>query len=147
MGYYWNAALTKLDGGPFTLSFGAYAQIVPPVVEAAGYDPSQIAWPWTLLVYAGTYAEFILPLLVVVGLFGRLAALGMTGFIAVQSYVDAAFHGVAGADLGAWFDRFPDALLLDQRLLWAFPLVYLVIRGPGLLSADAFLRRWWQARS
>ena len=140
-GYYWNAAQTKLDGGLFTLSIGAYAQIVPPVVEAVGYDVTQVAWPWTLLVYAGTYAEFILPVLVVIGLFGRLSALGMLGFIVVQSYVDVAFHGVGGADLGAWFDRFSNALILDQRLLWAFPLMYIVIKGPGLLSVDALLGR------
>ncbi|MEM1285337.1 MAG: DoxX family protein [Pseudomonadota bacterium] len=140
-GYYWNAAQTKLDGGLFTLSFGAYAQIVPPVVEAAGYDPSQIALPWTLLVYAGTYAEFVLPVLVVIGLFGRLAALGMVGFIFVQSYVDLAFHGVTAEVAGTWFDRFPDAIIYDQRLLWLFPLIYLVLKGPGLISVDAVLGR------
>ncbi|MGD1887142.1 MAG: DoxX family protein [Cohaesibacteraceae bacterium] len=140
-GYYWNAAQTKLDGGLFTLSFGAYAQIVPPVVEAAGYDPSQIAFPWTLLVYAGTYAEFVLPVLVVIGLFGRLAALGMVGFIFVQSYVDLAFHGVTAEIAGTWCDRFPDAIIYDQRLLWLFPLIYLVLKGPGLISVDAVLGR------
>ncbi|MEM6382136.1 MAG: DoxX family protein [Pseudomonadota bacterium] len=140
-GYYWNAAQTKLDGGLFSLSIGAYAQIVPPVIEAVGYDVTQIAWPWTLLVYAGTYAEFLLPILVTIGLFTRLSSLGMLGFIVVQSYVDVAFHGVADADIGAWFDRFQNAIILDQRLLWAFPLIYLVIKGPGLLSADSVLGR------
>lgn len=145
-GYYWNAALTKLDGGLFTLSFGAYAQIVPPVVEAAGYDPSQIALPWTLLVYAGTYSEFILPVLVVIGLFGRLTALAMIGFIFVQSYVDLTFHGVTAEIAGAWFDRFPDAIIYDQRLLWLFPLIYLVLKGPGLISVDAILGKVFARR-
>ncbi|MBV6656380.1 MAG: DoxX family protein [Devosiaceae bacterium] len=145
-GYYWNAAQTKLDGGLFSLSVGAYAQIVPPVIEATGYDVSQVALPWTLLVYAGTYAEFLLPILVVIGLFGRLSALGMIGFVVVQSYVDVAFHGVADDALGAWFDRFQNSIILDQRLLWVFPLTYLVLKGPGLLSADALAGRIMNTR-
>ena len=34
-------------------------------------------------VWMGTYAEFVIPFLVVVGLFTRLSALAMMGFIAV----------------------------------------------------------------
>ena len=145
-GYYWNAALTKIDGSIFSLSTGAYAQIIPPIIEAAGYDKSAVPLPWTLLVYAGTYAEFILPVLLVIGLFGRLAALGMIGFIFVQSYVDLTFHGVDAETAGAWFDRFPDAVIFDQRLLWLFPLLYLVLKGPGLLSVDALLGRLFGQR-
>ncbi|MFN3170359.1 MAG: DoxX family protein [Hyphomicrobiales bacterium] len=140
-GYYWNAALTKIDGSIFTLSTGAYAQIIPPVIEAAGYDKSAVALPWTALVYAGTYAEFVLPILLVIGLFGRLAAFGMIGFVIVQSYVDLTFHGVDAETAGAWFDRFPDSIIFDQRLLWLFPLIYLVLKGPGLISVDALLGR------
>lgn len=140
-GYYWNAALTKIDGSIFELSTGAYAQIIPPIIEAAGYDKSAVALPWTALVYAGTYAEFVLPILLVIGLFGRLAALGMIGFVIVQSYVDLTFHGVDAETAGAWFDRFPDSIIYDQRLLWLFPLIYLVLKGPGLLSVDGLLGR------
>ncbi|MFN3227139.1 MAG: DoxX family protein [Hyphomicrobiales bacterium] len=140
-GYYWNAALTKIDGSVFELSTGAYAQIIPPIIEAAGYDKSAVALPWTALVYAGTYAEFVLPVLLVIGLFGRLAALGMIGFVIVQSYVDLTFHGVDAETAGAWFDRFPDSIIFDQRLLWLFPLIYLVLKGPGLLSVDGLLGR------
>ncbi len=139
--YYWNAALTKIDDSIFELSTGAYAQIIPPVIEAAGYDKSAVALPWTALVYAGTYAEFVLPVLLVIGLFGRLAALGMLGFVVVQSYVDTTFHGVDAETAGAWFDRFPDAIIFDQRLLWAFPLIYLVLKGPGLFSVDGLVGR------
>ena len=127
LAYYWNAALTKIDGSILTLSTGAYAQIIPPVIEAAGYDKSAVALPWTVLVYAGTYAEFVLPVLLVVGLFGRLAALGMIGFVVVQSYVDLTYHGVDAQTAGACFYRFPDAVIFDQRLLWVFPLLYLVL--------------------
>jgi putative oxidoreductase len=140
-GYYWNAALTKIDGSLLELSTGAYAQIIPPIIEAAGYDKSAVALPWTVLVYAGTYAEFVLPVLLVIGLFGRLAAFGMIGFVIVQSYVDRTYHGVDLETAGAWFDRFPDGLIFDQRLLWLFPLIYLVLKGPGLLSVDGLFGR------
>ncbi|MEM6711410.1 MAG: DoxX family protein [Pseudomonadota bacterium] len=145
-GYYWNAAQTKLDDSLFTLSTGAYAQVVPPIIEAVGYDKTAVPLGWTLLVYAGTYAEFILPVLVVVGLFSRPAALGMLVFIVVQSYVDMAFHGVDAETAGMWFDRFQNSIIFDQRLLWAFPLIYIVLRGPGLLSLDTVLSRWASTR-
>ena len=144
--YYWNAAQTKLDGSLFTLSTGAYAQIVPPIIEAAGYDRTAVPLFWTVIVYAGTYAEFILPILLVVGLFSRPAALGMIVFIIVQSYVDLTFHGVDAETAGMWFDRFQDAIIFDQRLLWAFPLLYVVFKGPGLISLDTLLGRWASSR-
>ncbi|WP_322097188.1 hypothetical protein [Pelagibius sp. Alg239-R121] len=62
----------------------------------------------------------------------------MIGFVAVQSFVDIVFHGADEKTVGALFDRFSDAVILDQRSLWLFLLVYLVIRGPGLLSLDHF---------
>lgn len=143
--YFWNAAMTKLGDGPFgflNLSAGAYVQIVPPIMEAAGYDPAAVAFlPWGLIVHLGTYAEIVLPILVVIGLFTRLAALGMIGFVAVQTYVDIAFHGADETTIGALFDRFPDAAIMDQRTLWLVPLVYLVVKGAGAVSLDHLLAR------
>jgi putative oxidoreductase len=93
------------------------------------------------VVLAGTYAEFILPLLIVIGLFTRLASLGMIGFVIVQSLTDIYGHGATdGKTLGALFDRFPDAVILDQRLFWVFLLAVLVVKGAGALSVDALLR-------
>ena len=43
--------------------------------------------------------------------------------------------------IGGWFDRIPDAMLMDQRLLWIFPLIVLVIKGAGALSIDRALMR------
>ena len=144
-GYYWTSALTKIgDGvfGAFAISDGAYMQILPSVMEANGYDSSAIAtFPWGLIVAAGTYAEFLLPALIVLGLATRLSALGMLVFVAVQSWVDVAFHGVDAATVGALFDRQPGSVILDQRLLWAFLLSVLVVKGPGLVSLDALARR------
>ena len=143
--YYINSAMTKVgDGiaGFFSVQPGAYMQIVPPVMEGAGFDPSQVAFfPWQIIVVLGTYSEFLLPILIVIGLFTRLAALGMIVFVVVQSYVDVAFHGADERTIGALFDRFPDAAIMDQRLLWVFVLSVLVIKGGGLLSLDKLLRR------
>jgi len=145
--YFFNSALTKIGDGLFgflTTTDNAYFQILPTVVESYDFDASQIPFfPYDIIVMAGTYAEFVLPVLVVVGLFTRLAALGMVGFVLVQSYVDIAFHGADESTIGAWFDRLSDATILDQRALWVFLLIYLVIRGPGLVSLDhVFSLRW-----
>ncbi|GGE59989.1 DoxX family protein [Actibacterium pelagium] len=142
--YFWKSGLTKLgDGfaGLFSPSLGAYAQIFPKAMEAAGYDPSQLGTFHTLVVLAGTYAEFILPLLIVIGFATRLAALGMIGFVVVQSLTDLFGHGgIEHAEtLGAWFDKTPDSLILDQRLFWMVVLITLVIKGAGPLSVDRFL--------
>lgn len=142
-GYFLSSAGTKVGEGLtgfFMIAPGAYYQIALPAVEAAGGDVSQVAFlPWGLIVTLGTYAEFILPLLVVIGLFTRVAALGMIVFIGVQTLVDITVHMVGPETVGALFDRFPDALILDQRLLWLMPLVYLTLRGAGLVSVDALL--------
>lgn len=88
--YFWNSGKTKLGDGVFgflspSSNAYAYAQIFPKAFEATGYDTSQLnAFHWAVVV-GGTVAEFILPLMIVIGLFTRLAALGMIGFVAVQS--------------------------------------------------------------
>lgn len=144
--YFWNSGLTKLGDGIFGLfqpSFGAYAQIFPKAVEAAGYDPSQLTWFHWAVVVAGTAAEFILPLLIVIGLFTRLAAIGMIGFVVVQTLTDLYGHGgIEHAEtVGAWFDRFPDSVIMDQRAFWMLTLTVLVVKGAGVLSVDHILRR------
>ncbi|PCH95496.1 MAG: hypothetical protein COB84_06155 [Rhodobacteraceae bacterium] len=142
--YFWNSAKTKIGDGIFGFlspSDTAYIQIFPKAFEAAGYDSAGLNTFHWLVAVAGTTAEFILPLLILVGLFTRLAALGMIGFIFVQSIVDITGHGVGGSDLGAWFDGAPDALILDQRLLWVSILIILVVKGAGVISVDRLLRR------
>lgn len=139
--YYLNSAATKLgDGvlGIFVPSSGAFAQILPSIAEQYYYDTSAIPFfPWHLIVIAGTVAEILLPVLIVAGLFTRLAALGMIGFVIVQTVVDIAFHA---AEPGAWFDL-QAGDLLDQRGLWVFLLLLLVVKGAGAFSVDALLRR------
>lgn len=142
--YYWNSGMTKVgDGlfGVFNPSLGAYAQIFPKQMEAVGYDVSQLGMFHSAVVVAGTLAEFILPLLILIGLMTRLAALGMIGFVVVQSLTDLYGHGgIAHVEtFGAWFDGASDALILDQRAFWVLGLLILFFKGAGALSVDRLL--------
>ncbi|MDJ0638719.1 MAG: DoxX family protein [Paracoccaceae bacterium] len=139
--YFWNSGLTKIPDGFANLlspSFNAFAQIFPKGAEAASYDVTQATGFQKFVVLSGTWAEFILPALVVLGLFTRAAALGMIGFVVVQSLTDIIGHG---GDTGAWFDNLSDAAILDQRAFWVFLLLYLVFKGGGPLSLDRFILR------
>ena len=109
--YFWNSAGLKFDGSIFSASAGAFGQTLPK-------------------------AEYLLPALIILGLFTRLAALAMIGFVAVQTFVDVTGHGVA---LGGFFDN--NIGLLDQRTLWVFLLLILVFRGAGPISLDWPLSR------
>ena len=137
--YYLNSGVTKLGDGLFGFlapSAGAFAQILPSIAEQYYYDTSAIPFfPWHLVVIGGTVAEFVLPVLIILGLFTRLAALGMVGFILVQTWVDVAFHGAA---LGGLFNN-QGTELLDQRLLWVFLMIVLVVKGAGSVSIDRWL--------
>lgn len=144
--YYWNSGLTKLGDGVFgflTPSSGAYVQIFPKAMEAAGYDTSQLTIFHWAVVTGGTIAEFVLPVLIIIGLFTRLAAVGMIGFVVVQSLTDLFGHGGIAHEgtLGAWFDRMSDALILDQRAFWVLCLLILVFKGAGTISLDRGLFR------
>lgn len=145
-GYFLSSANTKVGEGFlgfFSIAPGAYYQIALPAVEAAGGDVSQVSFlPWGLIVTLGTYAEFILPVLIIAGLFARVASLGMIIFVGVQTLVDITVHMVGPETVGALFDRFHDGLIADQRLLWMVPLVYVVVKGPGMISLDYLLARF-----
>ncbi len=144
--YYIASALTKPGEGLlgiFTPDAGAFAQIVPSIAEHYVYDTAAIpVFPWHLIVSAGTIAEFVLPVLIVLGCFTRISALGMMLFVLVQTYVDVAYHAT---ELGGIFNRDP-AELLDQRLFWLFPLLYLACKGAGLISLDRVFSKRWSGR-
>lgn len=141
--YFWNSAGTKWDGTPFSPGVGGYAQIFPKAMEAVGYDISQMTLFHWAVVVAGTLAEYILPLLIVIGLLTRFAALGMIGFVTVQSLTDLYGHGgIEHAEtLGAWFDGLPTGAILDQRAFWMVVFVTLLLKGSGPLSLDRLLSR------
>ncbi len=140
--YYLNAGFAKLgDGflGLFAPGAGAYVTIFPRQFEAVGYDVSQFGFIHWVVAFAGTWGEIILPLLIVAGLFTRIAAAGMIVVVLVQSWVDIVGHGLAEADIGSWFDNLPTAVVLDQRAFWVVLLLILVFRGAGPLSVDRLI--------
>ncbi|MCV6575130.1 MAG: DoxX family protein [Cohaesibacter sp.] len=148
---FFNAGLSKVGEGFFGLfspSAGAYAQVVPHIAEAVVYDTSKIAFfPWTIIVIAGTIAEIVLPITILTGLFTRISSLAFIGVIAVMTFVDITLHGVGAETIGAFFDQQHNAEISDQRLLWIFPLLYLIIKGPGKISLDYVLSKVWANRS
>ncbi len=78
--------------------------------------------PSELAALLATGVELAGPVLLVAGLATRLSAAAMLAMtLVIQLFV--------------YPQSYPD------HLLWAGPLVYLVLRGPGVLSADHFIRR------
>ncbi|WP_420393347.1 DoxX family protein [Acuticoccus sp.] len=147
--YFLNSVRTKLGeglAGLVDLDDGAYVQILPREMEAVGYDPAALTGLEQATVYAGTFGELILPVLIVAGLFTRIAAVGMIVFVAVMTYTDIAAHGASAETIGAWFDNLAGSAIADQRALWGFLLLVLALKGPGPLSLDALLGRLWVAR-
>lgn len=87
--------------------------------------------PVPLAALMGTGGELVLPVLLVLGLGGRFAALGLScvnavAVISLPEIADAA---------------------LTQHILWGCLLVGLALWGPGRWSLDTWLLRWWQGRA
>lgn len=137
LSFFWRSALTKLGAGGlaalWTPSLDAWVQVLPWRMEAVGYDPSALGTFDWLVVVAGTWAEFLLPALLVLGLFTRLTAIAMLAFLTVMTGVDLFGHGVQA---GAWFDGDPSSAIADQRLYWATVIAALGVLGGGWLSVD-----------
>ena len=75
-----------------------------------------------LAAYLATATELVVPWLLAVGLATRLgAAILLAETLVIQIFI--------------YPENYPD------HLLWAGPLLFLVLRGPGAWSIDAFIRR------
>lgn len=78
--------------------------------------------PHDIAAYLATYAEHILPALLIVGLASRFAALGLLGMtLAIQFLVYS--H------------------LWDVHLFWAAALLLIIAQGPGKISIDWLIGR------
>lgn len=116
------AGLTKLRDWDTTLALFADEYMVPLLSPA-------------LAAFGGTAGELVLPVLLVLGLCGRLAAFGLfvLNFVAVISLAEV-----------------PPAAL-QQHIFWGSVLAFLVLWGPGNWSLDRFiaprLHTWASARS
>jgi putative oxidoreductase len=114
---FFRSGLTKLRDWDITLALFSDEYHVPLL------NPVFAAW-------LGTGTELVLPVLLVFGLFGRMAALGLSvlNVVAVLSLMDV-----------------PDAALMGH-VFWGCLLAALLLWGPGPWSADRFvvprLRAW-----
>lgn len=89
----------------------------------------------TVAAVAGTFGELFFPTLLVLGLFGRIGAIGtfVVNAVAVISYSDVLLAEGYEAALG-------------NHILWGTLLTGLIVFGPGKISMDAWLERRWAAR-
>lgn len=113
-GVFWRSGRTKVvDGTWFTIDETQYY-----LFEEFGLPLSP-----QIMVPATTFAEFLLPILVALGLMTRFAALALFGMtMVIQLFI------------------FPEAWW-PTHSLWAALAVLLVSRGGGLFSLDAALAR------
>jgi len=82
-----------------------------------------------LAAYAGTFGELVLPVLIVLGLAGRVSAAGLfvVNVMAVASYLDLfGFECPAG---------------INAHYYWGAILLSLVVFGPGKVSLDELILR------
>ena len=82
-----------------------------------------------LAAYVGTFGELVFPVMIVLGLAGRLGAAGLfvVNVMAVVSYLDLfGFECPAG---------------INSHYYWGSMLLALVVFGPGRISLDEFILR------
>lgn len=78
----------------------------------------------------GTFGELFFPALLILGLFGRIGALGLglVNLVAVISYRHVLFADGFEAAIG-------------QHYLWGYMLLVLLVCGPGTLSLDHLIKQ------
>ena len=114
-GIFWRSGQTKTEGSWLTLKDSTYA-----LFET---EYSGVPLPPHLAANLASFAEHVLPVLLVLGLFTRFSALGLLGMtLVIQIFV------------------YPDAWWTEHSL-WIAMALALIVRGGGLLSADAALVR------
>lgn len=107
---FFKSGLVKLQSFDSTLMLFEYEYAVPLL------SPSMAA-------YLATAVELVLPILLIVGLAGRISALGLLifNFVAYISYADA---------------------LLTDHLPWGLILLLFTLSGPGKLSIDYLIGKF-----
>lgn len=109
---FWKAGLTKIANLDSTMYLFEYEYAVPII-------------PFELAAYLAIAAELVLPVLLVFGIAGRAAAgaLFVFNIVAVISYPTLNAVGIL------------------QHQVWGVMLLVLLLRGPGKISIDHFIRR------
>ncbi len=117
---FWRSAQTKISGWEFLGQKWQFFNLNSSTFSLFEYEYDLPLLPPDIAAYLGTFAEFFLPLAIILGLFTRLSALGlfvMTATIQLLVYPDA------------W----------PTHILWLVPLVVLLKYGAGTLSIDSML--------
>ena len=113
---FWQAGWQKIQSWDSTLALFEYEYEVPFL------SPELAAW-------LGTGVELAMPVLLVLGLGGRLSAviLFVLNIVAAISYPDISIAG------------------MKDHYLWGVMLLLVVFHGPGKLSIDHFIRKHYMA--
>ncbi|MDE1893437.1 MAG: DoxX family protein [Xanthomonadaceae bacterium] len=122
---FWRAGVVKFDDPTGTSYLFNYEYHVP-------------LMSGDLAAFLGTWIELITPWFLLLGLGGRLTAafLFVYNIVAVVSYPDLWPHGFWVGLIGSDF---------NDHKVWAMMLLAVVAWGPGALSIDRLLARWWPA--
>lgn len=109
---FWKSGLTKIQSWDTTLMLFQYEYQVPLI-------------PYNVAAILATGAELLFPVLLVLGLASRFSAVALfiVNYVAVISYPDINAAGI------------------KDHMLWGTMLAVTFFHGPGLLSADHWLRR------
>lgn len=129
---FWKSGQTKIEGLAIDFIDGTFTLGIPHLSESAvALFQDEYALPLlppTLAAILAAFAEHVFPILILLGLatrFSALALLGMTLVIQIFVYPGAyPTHGV-----------------------WAAVLLYLVAKGPGVLSVDHWIARRYGTQS
>ncbi|MCG6870855.1 MAG: DoxX family protein [Gammaproteobacteria bacterium] len=119
--FFWDSALTKL-----TLNWELpFIHMNPSTLILFQYEYQVPLLPSSVAAYMGSGVELIFPVLLAIGLAGRLSAFVLFGFniVAVLSY--------PGLNAAGQF----------QHLLYGVMLLLPLFRGPGLISVDHLLKQ------
>jgi putative oxidoreductase len=121
--FFWDSALTKVSlGGGFP-----FIHMNPSTIMLFTYEYQVPILSPEVAAYLGTATEFVFPVLLAFGLGGRLAAavLFVFNIVAVISYPGLEAAGIV------------------QHQLYGTLLLLPLLRGPGKISIDHFIRRKW----
>lgn len=121
--FFWDSALAKVSlGGDFP-----FIHMNPSTIMLFTYEYQVPILSPEVAAYLGTATEFIFPIMLAFGLGGRLAAavLFVFNIVAVISYPGLEAAGIA------------------QHQLYGTLLLLPLLRGPGKISIDHFIRQKW----
>jgi putative oxidoreductase len=115
-GIFWRSARTKVIDGTWIMLSDTASELFKTEYSSVPLPPSVAS-------HLALGAETIFPILLVLGLFTRLSALGLLGMtMIIQIFV------------------YPDAWW-QVHIIWAAMALILIVRGGGMLSLDHLLMR------